>query len=35
VTCGARPKHLTNEEIVVSELNEKGELEFHWDKIYV
>ena len=35
VTCGARPEHLRNEEIVVSELNEKGELEFHWDKIYV
>ena len=35
VTCGARPEHLRNEEIVVSELNDKGELEFHWDKIYV
>jgi hypothetical protein len=35
VTCGARPEHLRNEEIVVSEMNEKGELEFHWDKIYV
>ena len=34
VTCGARPEHLRNEEIVISELNEKGELEFHWDKIY-
>jgi hypothetical protein len=35
VTCGARPEHLRNEEIVVSEMNENGELEFHWDKIYV
>ena len=35
VTCGARPEHLRNEEIVVTEMNEKGELEFHWDKIYV
>ena len=35
VTCGARPEHLRNEEIVVSEMNERGELEFHWDKIYV
>jgi hypothetical protein len=35
VTCGARPEHLRNEEIVVSELNDKGKLEFHWDKIYV
>jgi hypothetical protein len=35
VTCGARPEHLRNEEIVVSEMNEKGEIQFHWDKIYV
>ena len=35
VTCGARPEHLRNAEIVVSEITEKGELEFHWDKIYV
>ena len=35
VTCGARPEHLRNEEIVVSELNDKGKLVFHWDKIYV
>jgi hypothetical protein len=35
VTCGARPEHLRNEEIVVTEMNEKGELEFHWDKVYV
>ena len=35
VTCGARPEHLRNEEIVVSELTDKGELEFHWDKVYV
>lgn len=35
VTCGARPEHLRNEEIVITEMNEKGELKFHWDKIYV
>jgi len=34
-TCGARPEHLRNEEIVISEMNEKGELTLHWDKIYV
>jgi len=34
-TCGARPEHLRNEEIVVTEMQENGELEFHWDKIYV
>ena len=35
VTCGARPEHLRNEEIVVSEMNNKGEMKFHWDKIYM
>ena len=35
VTCGARPEHLRNEEIVISEMNDKGEIIFHWDKIYV
>jgi hypothetical protein len=35
VTCGARPEHLRNEEIVVTEANEKGELEFHWDKVFI
>jgi hypothetical protein len=35
VTCGARPEHLRNEEIVVTEINEKGEMQYHWDKIYV
>jgi hypothetical protein len=35
VTCGARPEHLRNEEIVITEMNEKGELEFHWDKIFI
>jgi len=34
-TCGARPEHLRNEEIIISEMNEKGGLTFHWDKIYV
>lgn len=34
VTCGARPIHLRNEEIVISEINEKGELITHWDKVF-
>lgn len=33
VTCGARPEHLRNEEIVISEMK-KGELVTHWDKVY-
>lgn len=35
VTCGARPEHLRNEEIVVTEMNEAGELNFHWDKVFI
>ena len=33
VTCGARPEHLRNEEIVVSEMK-NGEIITHWDKVY-
>lgn len=35
VTCGARPAHLRNKEIVVSEMTENGEFITHWDKIYI
>lgn len=35
VSCGARPEHLKNEEIVLAELNAAGKLETYWDKIYV
>jgi hypothetical protein len=35
VSCGARPEHLKNEEIVLAELNAKGKLDTYWDKIYV
>ncbi len=34
VVCGARPDHLKNQEIVVSELIE-GKLITHWDKIFI
>ena len=34
VTCGARPVHLRDEEIVISDMNEKGEIKTHWNKIY-
>lgn len=33
-TCGARPDHLRNAEIVLSEVNEKGEIVTHWDEVY-
>lgn len=34
VSCGARPEHLRNAEIVISEMTENG-LVTHWDKIYI
>ena len=35
VACWARPPHLTNKEIVISEIDEKtGELTTFWDSIY-
>lgn len=34
ISCGARPEHLRNAEIVVSEITESG-LQTHWDKIYI
>ena len=34
VTCGARPEHLRNEEIVISELVD-GKLVTYWDKIFI
>jgi hypothetical protein len=33
VTCGARPEHLRNEEIVISEMVD-GKVSVNWDKIY-
>jgi len=34
ISCGARPDHLRNQEIVVSEMTDKG-LITHWDKVYI
>jgi hypothetical protein len=34
VTCGARPEHLRNEEIVVSEMV-NGTLTTDWSKVFV
>lgn len=34
ISCGARPDHLKNAEIVISELID-GKLVTHWDKIYI
>ena len=35
ITCGARPEHLRNKEIVISTVNEDGSFKTNWDKIYV
>lgn len=34
VSCGARPDHLRNAEIVISEMTEQG-LVTHWDRVYI
>ncbi len=35
IICGARPKHLKNKEVILSEVNEKGDLVTYWDKIFI
>lgn len=34
ITCGARPDHLRNQEIVIAETLENGSFVTYWDKIY-
>lgn len=34
ITCGARPDHLRNQEIVLVESNESGILTYNWDQVY-
>jgi hypothetical protein len=34
VTCGARPEHLRNKEIVISEMKE-GVLKTSWDEVFI
>ena len=34
VECGARPKHLRNKDVILGEMQEDGELVFHWDRIF-
>jgi hypothetical protein len=35
VICGARPEHLSNKQIVLSEKQDDGSYVFHWDQIYL
>lgn len=35
VGCGARPEHLKNKEIVLSEPDENGKIITHWDEVFI
>lgn len=35
IACGARPEHLRNAEIVVSEVNEDGSVTINWNQIFI
>jgi len=35
VICGARPKHLKNQEVVLSEIDEKGNVTVDWSKVFI
>jgi hypothetical protein len=35
ILCGARPEHLRNVEIVISEVMEDGSIVSHWDKVFI
>jgi hypothetical protein len=35
IICGARPQHLKNQEIVLSEIDEKGKMKVNWDKVFI
>lgn len=34
IECGARPEHLKNADVVLGEMKEDGNLQFHWERIY-
>jgi hypothetical protein len=35
ISCGARPEHLRNKEIVLSELNEDDTITINWNNVYI
>ena len=35
ILCGARPEHLRNKEIVISETLEDGTIVTHWDQVFI
>lgn len=34
VECGARPSHLRNKDIILGEMQESGEIIYHWERIF-
>lgn len=34
IECGARPKHLKNAEIVLGEMQDNGDIIYHWERIF-
>lgn len=34
IECGARPAHLRNKDVIIGEMKDDGNLEFHWERIY-
>lgn len=35
IACGARPDHLRNQEIIISEVDENGDYKSYWEKIFI
>jgi energy-coupling factor transporter ATP-binding protein EcfA2 len=35
IACGARPEHLRNKEILISEYDEEGNIITHWDQVFM
>lgn len=35
IICGARPEHLKNKNIVISEIDQDGKLKTYWNKIFI
>lgn len=35
ISCGARPEHLSNKQIVISEKLEDGTIKVYWDRVYI
>ena len=34
VECGARPEHLRNKDVVLGEMQDNGQIIYHWERIY-